>query len=98
MPVDQMAAVLPQPDWLDEDSIANARANQGALRLEFARNYLVFETDSRARALLDHWEQHVLNKRTPVGASIQQYAADEAVRAFVHGIREQLRIAHEGKA
>lgn len=87
-----------QPDWLDNDSIDAARKNQAALRVEFAQNYLVFDSDSRARALLAHWEEHVLNKRTPVGASLQQYAADEAIRAFVHGIREQLRIARKGEA
>mgnify|MGYP000876534607 CR=1 FL=1 len=88
---------MQQPDWLDSEAIDAARGELAEKRLEFARNYLVFDTDSRAKALLDHWEQHVLRKRTPVGASLQQYAADEAVRAFVGGILEQLRIAREGK-
>lgn len=87
----------PQPDWLNGEAAEATRAAQAAQRVEFAANYLVFETDSRARALLDHWRQHTLKKRTPVGASIQQYAADEAVRAFVAAMDEQLRIAREGK-
>ncbi len=94
----EQAAVPPQPDWLDHEDIEKFRAATRENRVEFARNYLVFETDSRARALLEHWEQHALNKRTPIGASVQQYAADEAVRAFIHGIREQLRIARKGVA
>jgi hypothetical protein len=87
----------PQPDWLNDESVAAARAAGESLRVEFARNYQVFETEPRAAALLKHWDATILRRRTPVGASIQQYAADEAIRAFVAGIHDQLRIAHEGK-
>jgi hypothetical protein len=86
-----------QPDWLDDESVAASRTARNEQRVEFARNYLVFETDARARALLEHWDATVLRRRTPVGASLQQYAADEAIRAFVGGIHDELRIAREGK-
>lgn len=88
---------MSEPDWLDSDAAPAARAELQAKHVEFAQLYLVFEQDSRARALLDHWDKAMLRKRTPVGASLQQYAADEAVRAFVSGIHEQLRVAREGK-
>lgn len=83
-------------DWLDDNGSA-ARAAQQAKAVDFAQNYLVFEQDSRARALLEHWEQAVLRKRTPVDATHQRYAADEAVRAFVAGIREQISLARQAK-
>jgi hypothetical protein len=87
----------PQPDWLDDEAVAAARDAREVLSVEFARNYQVFESEPRAAALLKHWDATILRRRTPVGASIQQYAADEAIRAFVAGIHDQLRIAHEGK-
>jgi hypothetical protein len=87
----------PQPDWLDNESVDASRAAGEALRVEFARNYQVFETEPRAAALLKHWKKTLLLKRTPVGASIQQYAADEAIRAFIGGILEETRVAREGK-
>lgn len=81
-------------DWLDSDEEKIARAEQVAKAREFAQNYLVFEQDGRARALLEHWEQTLLGKRTPVNATIQEYAAAEAVRAFVAGIKHQIALAH----
>lgn len=85
-------------DWLDNESIARAREDQQVKRVEFAQNhYAIFESDPRARALLAHWDAAMYRKRTPPGASIQQYAADEAVRAFIAGIHEEIRIAREGK-
>jgi hypothetical protein len=88
----------PQPDWLDNESIEAARTTGEALRVEFARQYLVFEQEPRAVAIFEHWKKTLLLKRTPVGASILQYAADEAIRAFIGGILEETRIAREGKA
>ncbi len=87
---------MAEPDWLDNESVDAHRADMAAKRVEFAQNYLVFESDSRARALLANWTDKVLHRRTPVTASVQQYAADEAVRAFVAGIHEELRIARKG--
>jgi len=85
-------------DWLDNDAVEQARSEQEALRVEFAQNhYSIFESDPRARALLAQWDAGLYRKRTPVDATLQRYAADEAVRAFIAGIHEQIRIAREGK-
>jgi predicted oxidoreductase (fatty acid repression mutant protein) len=85
-------------NWLDDDEAAAAtRKELEAKHVEYAKNYLVFEQDARARAILAQWEAAMLKKRTPVGASLQQYAAEEAVRAFVASVIEQVRIGREGK-
>jgi predicted oxidoreductase (fatty acid repression mutant protein) len=85
-------------DWLDNDEEGAAtRKALEAKHVEYAQNYLVFDTDARARAILAQWDSALLRKRTPVGASLQQYAAEEAVRAFVASVIEQVRIGREGK-
>lgn len=85
------------PDWLDNDDIERHRAEQAAKHVEFAQNhYAVFDTDSRARALLAQWDLALMNRRTPVNASIQEYAANEALRAFVAEIHVQIAIARRG--
>lgn len=85
-------------DWLDEEAPAAARESQRVLAVTFAQHYLVFEQDPRARALLEHWTKTLSRRRTPVGAPVQEYAANEALRAFVDSIHDQLALAHsEGR-
>jgi hypothetical protein len=45
--------------------------------------------------LLEHWERTLGRRRTPVNAQVQEYAANEALRAFVQGIREQIEMAQQ---
>lgn len=80
-------------DWLDSDQEIIARNEQIAKGREFAQNYLVFVQDGRAKMLLEHWDKTLLGKRTPVNGSIQEYAAAEAIRAFIAGIHQQIELA-----
>jgi hypothetical protein len=58
---------------------------------EFAQLYVeTFVNTPSGRALLAHWEKTIFWKPTPVSASVQQYAADEALRNFIRGIRGQI--------
>lgn len=65
--------------------------------IEFARNYEVFVNDPRGRELLEHWNKTLLRKRTPANSSLQQYAFDEATRAFIHGIHDQIELARSAR-
>lgn len=74
-----------------------ARADLEAKELEFARNYLVFVQDPRAKAILGYWTKTLGKRRTPVDASLQSYARNEEMRAFLEGIHEQIVKAETGK-
>lgn len=69
------------------------RADLQAKAVEFAKNYLIFDLDPRGRAIFEHWTTVYARKRTPVNASIGEYAANEAMRAFIENIREQINYA-----
>lgn len=80
-------------DFLDIGSSDQAREQQIAEGRRIASLYTVFETDERAKELLKLWDTTLRRKRTPVNAPVTEYAANEAVRAFVEGIYTQLEIA-----
>lgn len=86
-------------DWLESmDSPGDAREEQRSKSLDFARLHLLFVEDARGRELLDFWQKTVMRKRVPVNATVQEYAAHEAVRSFVQTIEDQLRFAQtEGR-
>lgn len=85
-------------DWLDRvpspfasEEQADAMKLQRALKeREFSQLYRVFVEDERGRRLLEQWEKSLMRRRVPTGASIQEYAAVEAVRDFVQQIRDQI--------
>lgn len=79
---------------LDDDE---ARAAQRAAALETASLYLVFVTDERGRQLLALWDKTLRKRRTPVNAQVQEYAANEALRAFVEGLYDQIELAKQLK-
>lgn len=79
---------------LDDDE---ARAAQRAAALETASLYLVFVTDERGRQLLALWDKTLRRRRTPVTAQVQEFAANEALRAFVEGIYDQIELAKQLK-
>ena len=83
-------------DWLEGD-IDAVKAKQRDQALEVAETYLVFADTPRAIRLLELWEENLVNKQTPVDSSVQRYAADEAVRDFVRGIRRQIKMVQELK-
>jgi hypothetical protein len=79
-------------DWLDDG--ADARIEQHNKALDFAKLYVaVFVNNEAGRELLQHWSQHYARKRTPMNAPHTEYAANEALRAFVQGIEDQIRFA-----
>lgn len=77
-------------DWLNPEA---QQKKQLDLAIEEAQIYLLFANDERGRELLRRWDERLMNQRTPVDASLQRYAADEAVRAFVAGIHKQIKLA-----
>jgi hypothetical protein len=82
-------------DWLDDAETAVARAQLEQKSLEVSRLYLVFETHPQAKQLLAMWEDACSRKRTPINAPHTQYAADEAIRSFVAGIRNEIAKARQ---
>ena len=79
-------------DFLDIGGKDQREANVAEGR-RIASLYTVFETDDRARELLQLWDETLLNKRTATNAPHTEYAANEALRAFVHGIHVQIKLA-----
>lgn len=84
-------------DFLAIDSIEQREAARAA-GLEIASLYLVFKTDARARQLLEMWDVSMCRKRTSPSATHAEFAYAEAQRAFVEGIKEQIRIAESAGA
>ena len=81
-------------DWLEGD-IEQKRAEQHAQAVEFAKTYEIFVDTPRGQELLRVWEESILNLSTPIDSSVQKYAADEAVRDFIRGIKRQIKLAQE---
>lgn len=67
--------------------------------VEFAQQYrYLFVENATGARLLDYWTRTLARKRTPVNATIQEYAATEAVRAFIEDIRAQIELTRtEGR-
>lgn len=72
----------------EEEHVAARKAAEDSAA-EMARLHAVFVTDDRAAKLLEYWKQMV-RVRTPVNASIQEYASKEALRAFVEKIEDEI--------
>ncbi len=51
--------------------------------------YAVFETDSRARRLLEQWKRQVRTP-LPIDSPVQAYAAKEVMRNFVDVIEDNI--------
>jgi hypothetical protein len=81
--------------WLDDEAGETARASIQQKSLEVSKLYTVFETHPVAKQLLAMWDEACLRKRTPVNATHAQYAADEAIRAFVAGIHHEIAKARQ---
>lgn len=66
---------------------------------EFAQLYVeVFVNNPQGARLLQQWEEGFFWKPTPINAPIQQYAADEAMRQFIRGIRGQIRLVQQARS
>lgn len=87
-----------RPSWMDE-LFPNAKHAQAQIRekgLLFAQKYLVFSgptADPRARELLEHWTQKIRKTQLPKGASVQEYAAHNAMREMIEAIHSQIEFA-----
>ena len=82
-------------DWLEGDREEKQEALK-AQALETAQLYLVFEEAPRAVQLLQMWEERLIEVETPDESSLQKFAADNALRRFVVGIKRQIKLAKEG--
>ena len=66
---------------------------------EFAQLYVeVFVNNPQGALLMKQWEEGVFWKMTPTNASVQQYAADEALRQFIRGIRGQIKMVLQARS
>lgn len=88
-----MLEVDKEADWLEGDS-ESRRAEQRAKAIEFAENYLVFEKNAQARAVLEQMETAVEARDLPPDSSHAEYAYYEGQRALVRGIRRQIALAN----
>lgn len=84
---------LDEPDQFLAPPEGASREEQFAKALEFAKLYLVFVTDERARRLLEQWDAAYTHKRVSVNATIAEYAANEAMRTFIQAIKDQIKFA-----
>lgn len=80
-----------------EEGNSEERARLQTAAVAFAKNYLVFLYDERAKALLAHWTATLARRRTFVNAPHTEYAANEALRAFVEDINDQITVAQTAK-
>lgn len=61
---------------------------------ELAQHYVsAFVHNPSGKALLELWTKTLMNKRVSTNAPHTEYAATEAVRAFVAGIHGQIELA-----
>lgn len=81
-------------DFLAVPEDAKIKEDRQRKELEFSQLYVAaFVHNPAGAALLAHWTQVYAKKRTPVNAPHTEYAANEALRAFVEGVQEQIRFA-----
>lgn len=89
--------------WLDvsapEAKQPLTQAEQHAKAVEFAKLYVeTFVFNPSGAKLLQHWDKTLLRYRVPVNATINEYAAVEARRAFIQQIHNELEFARsEGR-
>lgn len=90
-------------NWLDAPAAKVAepmtREQQHAMAVEFAKLYVeTFVFSSSGAKLLEHWNKTLLHYRIPVNATINEYVAVEARRAFVQQIYNEIEFARsEGR-
>lgn len=83
-------------DFLDTGS---SREEQRVKAVDYAKLYVYTFVDNPAGAeLLKAWEERIVRKPTPINAPHTEYAAAEALRQFVNGIVQQIKVAQtEGR-
>lgn len=66
----------------------------------FAQRYLVFAgptSDPRARELLEHWTMQVRRKVLAPTATVQEFAAANALREWIEGMWAQIEVAQKAQ-
>lgn len=83
-------------DFLDT---GEHREQQRTTAVEYAKLYVAaFVANPAGAQLLREWDERCVRKRVAVNAPHTEYAAVEAVRQFVIGIHDQIRMAQtEGR-
>jgi catechol-2,3-dioxygenase len=83
------------------DFLSLAPASMEAQRVkavEHAKLYHATFSSPTGKKLLEDWTHAFMEKRVPVNAPHTEYAAVEAVRAFIAGIHQQIKLAEtEGR-
>jgi hypothetical protein len=84
--------------WLElsnqVDSKPLTQEEQHSKAVEFAKTYVeAFVLNPAGAKLLQHWDTTLLRYRIPVNATINEYAAVEARRAWVQQIYNQIEFA-----
>lgn len=86
-----------EKDWLEIDEPQDRNKVAAEKAMEIANLYLdAFERNHSGRRLLEMWIDADFNQFVPVNAPHTQYAAVEARRAFIRGIRGQIELARQG--
>lgn len=84
-------------DWLSLDQPAGAQKQNAEKAQEIANLYFeAFERNAAGRRLLEMWIDADFNQAVPTNAPHTQYAAVEARRAFIRGIKGQIEFARRG--
>lgn len=90
-------------DWLNVAPVQQAKPltqeEQHAKAVEFAKLYVeAFVLNPAGARLLEHWDKTLLRYRVSVNATINEYVAVEARRAFVQQIHNEIEFARsEGR-
>lgn len=82
-----------------DDIFPKAKEQRAAMEekgLIFSQHFLVFARDPAAKAVLAFWTQAVRRKTLSPAATVQEYAAHNAVREFVEGIHAHIEFANQG--
>ncbi len=79
-------------DWLFPKA-SDQKAATAVEALKRAQLYLIFETGD-GKTLLKTWQDFVRGMKLAPNASVQEYAAANAVREFVEGVSKQIDFAH----
>jgi hypothetical protein len=83
------------PDWVMSNAAGKAAQKGNALEaIKRAQLYLIFESSPIAAQLLKLWQEAVRGAKMAPNATVQEYAAANAVREFIEGIPRQMQLAH----
>jgi hypothetical protein len=81
-------------DFLSLQPIGSVMDADKQRAIEFAKLYVeTFVLNPSGQKLLQHWTETFERKRTPINATLNDYVANERIRAFIQDIHGQIRFA-----